>query len=484
MTPQQAFQTALDQLQREIPKAAFDTWVQHTELIAFTDGVFTLGAKNAYARDWLTDRLTSTIDKILSGAMNQAVAVKFVVSDMNVGDDDDHDPDADDSAAIDVEVIYASLRDLITRPNTAVRIPAYVRRWLPYWGTSLGWVYVALTQLAFFNRAKPGTPFRTTLRNIATWSGLGQQTVMHLLNSHPAQWFVKTTGESTYSLLAYLPLTPGDESLVADLLIELGVRDNPVKALRAALGFRRRDILPFPPPAPIRLHLEMAANPRPPVEAILDICRPFSATVANDVERLAGELAAHLMPVQDEIKITHYFIRNHLKALKSGPAWLVTLLRDEGFVSKADGYQNPLPVPGGDTALAQALGYSPDRGRKNQVAEWLSSEGRRSSAALSDFVSREGAEYRFRLQETELLTAGDAKNCQIISDIVQALREANALDMLQELENDTPENVLSGLDQKLAAQMEQIAAQTEQNAAQTEQNAAQTEQNAAQTEQY
>jgi len=480
MKPSQAWQAALGQLQLDMPKAAFDTWVRDAELISFEDDIFTIGTHNAYTRDWLADRLTSTVAKLLTGIMNKTVEVRFVVADLQgeadiQGDADEQStedaPDAETTISIDV--IYESLQKLIIKPHTAVRVPGYVRRWLPYWGLSLGWVYVGLTQLAFFNNANPGTPFRATLRNIAIWSGQSRQTVMRLLNSHHAHWFLKkSTSESDYSFLSYLPLTPGDEAGVTELLVKLGVQDDPAKALKAALSFRRRDILPFPAPLPEQVHLEMAPNPRPPVDVILDICRPYSAETAPEIEPLASQLAAHLMPVQDEIRITHYFIRNHLKLLKSGPGWLVTLLRDEGFISKAEGYQNPLHIPGGDIGLAKALGYSPDRGRKNRITEWLSPTGRGRSQHLAEFVTREGdCGYHFRLQEMELLTSEDHENCVIISASVKAFTALDALDVLRKLDRLTPENILSSMGKKTAARMEQVIKQVEREGNQGEQEA-------------
>lgn len=60
-------------------KGAYDTWVRDAELVTYEDGAFTIGVKNAYARDWLEDRLTSTISKLLTGIMNLTVSVRFIV---------------------------------------------------------------------------------------------------------------------------------------------------------------------------------------------------------------------------------------------------------------------------------------------------------------------------------------------------------------------------------------------------------------------
>ncbi len=80
MEGRQAWQAALGQLQLEMPKAAFDTWVRDAELISDDDGKFEIGVHNAYARDWLDSRLKSTIIKMLSGTMNRPVEVSFVVN--------------------------------------------------------------------------------------------------------------------------------------------------------------------------------------------------------------------------------------------------------------------------------------------------------------------------------------------------------------------------------------------------------------------
>ncbi len=79
MKAEQAWQAAVGQLQLEMPKAAFDTWVRQTELITYEDGVFVMGVPNAYARDWLESRLSSTVTRLLAGIMNRTVGVRFVV---------------------------------------------------------------------------------------------------------------------------------------------------------------------------------------------------------------------------------------------------------------------------------------------------------------------------------------------------------------------------------------------------------------------
>ncbi len=79
MKAEQAWQAALGQLQMEMPKAAFDTWVRGAELLTYEDGSFVVGVQNTYARDWLESRLSSTVSRLLTGIMNRTVEVRFVV---------------------------------------------------------------------------------------------------------------------------------------------------------------------------------------------------------------------------------------------------------------------------------------------------------------------------------------------------------------------------------------------------------------------
>jgi len=79
MKGEKAWQAALGQLQLEMPKAAFDTWVANTEFISYEDGFFIIGAPNAYARDWLENRLVSTATRLLTGLMSRSVEINFVV---------------------------------------------------------------------------------------------------------------------------------------------------------------------------------------------------------------------------------------------------------------------------------------------------------------------------------------------------------------------------------------------------------------------
>jgi chromosomal replication initiator protein len=80
MNAEQAWQSVLAQLQMEMPRASYDTWVRDTHPVAYENGIITVGVRNAYARDWLESRLASTVSRLLIGILNSNVSVDFVVS--------------------------------------------------------------------------------------------------------------------------------------------------------------------------------------------------------------------------------------------------------------------------------------------------------------------------------------------------------------------------------------------------------------------
>jgi chromosomal replication initiator protein len=72
----------------EMPLATFDTWVRDAELLTFEDGSFVIGVQNAYARDWLHERLLSTVKRVLTRMVGATVDVRFVVWQDDVDDDE------------------------------------------------------------------------------------------------------------------------------------------------------------------------------------------------------------------------------------------------------------------------------------------------------------------------------------------------------------------------------------------------------------
>lgn len=93
MNAEQAWQATLGQLQMEMPKATYDTWVRDARFLGTENGQFTIGLQNAYARDWVESRLASTISRILAGILNATTPLSFVVTPHKTENGDNTDSD-------------------------------------------------------------------------------------------------------------------------------------------------------------------------------------------------------------------------------------------------------------------------------------------------------------------------------------------------------------------------------------------------------
>jgi chromosomal replication initiator protein len=79
MKADEIWQAALGELQLEMTRATFETWVKPASLMSYEDGRFAIAVPNAYAQEWLQNRLLSTVKRVLTGITGRSVEVKFVV---------------------------------------------------------------------------------------------------------------------------------------------------------------------------------------------------------------------------------------------------------------------------------------------------------------------------------------------------------------------------------------------------------------------
>jgi hypothetical protein len=75
------WQAALGELQLELTRATFETWLRNSRLVACEDGVFVIGVANTYARDWLESRLRGVVERALERVAGEPLRVRFVVGE-------------------------------------------------------------------------------------------------------------------------------------------------------------------------------------------------------------------------------------------------------------------------------------------------------------------------------------------------------------------------------------------------------------------
>jgi chromosomal replication initiator protein len=79
MTPESAWKATLGELELQMTKATFNTWLKDAHLLSCDDDVYIIGVRNDYAKDWLENRLCDTILRTLSAINGKHTDVRFVV---------------------------------------------------------------------------------------------------------------------------------------------------------------------------------------------------------------------------------------------------------------------------------------------------------------------------------------------------------------------------------------------------------------------
>ena len=89
MKSDQVWLATLGELQLQMTQATFDTWLRGSRLLKYEDGLFVVGVKNGYAKDWLENRLLATIKRTLARLVGRTVEIKFIVWDEETQQQDD-----------------------------------------------------------------------------------------------------------------------------------------------------------------------------------------------------------------------------------------------------------------------------------------------------------------------------------------------------------------------------------------------------------
>ncbi len=79
LSPETVWKAALGELEMQMTRATFTTWLQGTRALAWADGEFVIGVRNDFAKDWLEGRLYDLIVRTLSSVIGQPARARFVV---------------------------------------------------------------------------------------------------------------------------------------------------------------------------------------------------------------------------------------------------------------------------------------------------------------------------------------------------------------------------------------------------------------------
>ena len=389
-SPQKVWQAAVANLELDLLRADFNTWVKPTHLVKFSNDTFVIGCINAYGRNWLADRVTSTLQRFLTGVLNREAKVCFVVSGQEVEGEDDltqeenYDHEDGEKNLIELELQYSSIRNMLLEPGRVVRLPVYSLRWLPYVGSQVIFLVMALWQeyyLASGGKTRKGNcKVSVRAERICQWAGISRAQFFRLL--HPGgslEWFTrkidtdhevdKRSGRAKKSSNKYelfeSPLTPADAEDLKTFLLAHGIQDSPLSALQLAISTNPKEIFQYP----VRQPSEDFSKMTPRHQTVQDVITELVGhRLDGELGNLADQLADRLVTQGDFILVTWYFLKHWLPELGADAAMFVLILRNLCYFNDQTGeIRDEVWMDGGYEAIANRLGINNPR----VVANWL-----------------------------------------------------------------------------------------------------------------
>ncbi|MCA9910939.1 MAG: hypothetical protein KC519_19925, partial [Anaerolineae bacterium] len=77
MNAQELWKTAYHQLELQLDRASFETWLRGASLLAVDGDVFVIGVRNEYAKEMLQHRLYRNVRRVLSDVAGRPVELRF-----------------------------------------------------------------------------------------------------------------------------------------------------------------------------------------------------------------------------------------------------------------------------------------------------------------------------------------------------------------------------------------------------------------------
>jgi chromosomal replication initiator protein len=89
---QPSLQDSVGQLQIQLNRSTYDTWLRHAELLAYEEGRFVVSVPHAYAKDWIERHLLHSMTRTISDIFRRESEVQIIV--WNPVEDDDNGQDS------------------------------------------------------------------------------------------------------------------------------------------------------------------------------------------------------------------------------------------------------------------------------------------------------------------------------------------------------------------------------------------------------
>jgi hypothetical protein len=313
--------------------------------------------------------------------------------------------------SIQLGLIQSNLRSVFTSPKRVVVVPGYLLRWIPYIGPLRASIVVACFQAFYLSKkvtAKANQTFEAPAPFLAAVAGIAESSVWRHLDDPELGWFLKKVpykrGEkqwvrderagltkklpTRFLFRSTSPLTPGDADALRAYLLDLQIQENPVEILtnlvRGEYRVEPRDVFPFPAPPPAN-DWQQGAPESSLIHNLIFSAIGIEAKAATKVlTDLVDELVERLLPANDQLHLSWYFLQHWQPLLGHGPAWATILLRDRCFYNRQTGeLRDTVSIRGGYQELAQALGLQ----RVKTIREWFPAPHAQQEAVKSANLS-------------------------------------------------------------------------------------------------
>ncbi len=80
MRPEEAWQSVLGEIEINMGRSSYLTWLKSARLMTYEDGQFVIGVANGYAKEWIEQRKLADIKKMLGERMSRGVDVRLMVA--------------------------------------------------------------------------------------------------------------------------------------------------------------------------------------------------------------------------------------------------------------------------------------------------------------------------------------------------------------------------------------------------------------------
>jgi chromosomal replication initiator protein len=79
MRPEEAWRSAIGEIEISVGRGSYMTWIKSARLVTYEDGQFVVGVPNGYVKDWMEHRMHGQLKKTLGERMGRGVDVTFVL---------------------------------------------------------------------------------------------------------------------------------------------------------------------------------------------------------------------------------------------------------------------------------------------------------------------------------------------------------------------------------------------------------------------